>query len=429
MFTILGGDGKEYGPVSADQIRVWLSQNRANLDTRLKAAGSEEWRRLGDIPEFAAGPGASGGAGLLPTTTADGSPSAPVTASEVVPPSKLEFTGDWTEYFKIWIVNVLLTVVTLGIYAAWAKVRKRRYFYANTKVFGHTFEYLANPVKIFYGNMIVVGVFAIYALVGAISPLFQVPIMLLFAIAAPWFIVRAFAFNARNTAWRGLRFNFTGTYGESAQVFLLWPLLVVFTFGLIIPFIAKKQKAFTIDRHAFGTTAFSFTGKTAGFYRIYGISLLFFIPVLIAYIGIIANAIVSARNGAPAPGSNVAAMGMLGLLLVFGLPLAIAGSFYFRSRMFNYLWSNTSLAGNTFAASMRARDLFGIHFVNSIVTFFTLGLLHPWAAVRIVKYQLDSLEIVPGGNVDTFVAAAQPPVTALGEAASDFFDFDLGFGL
>src|ERR1043165_4348797 len=53
MFTIIGGDGKEYGPAPADQIRAWISSGRANLETKAKALGSEEWRRLGDFAEFA----------------------------------------------------------------------------------------------------------------------------------------------------------------------------------------------------------------------------------------------------------------------------------------------------------------------------------------------------------------------------------------
>lgn len=52
MFTIIGGDGKEYGPVPANQLRDWIAAGRANLDTQAKAAGSEEWRRVGDYVEF-----------------------------------------------------------------------------------------------------------------------------------------------------------------------------------------------------------------------------------------------------------------------------------------------------------------------------------------------------------------------------------------
>jgi len=57
MFTIIGGDGKEYGPVTTDQVRNWIATGRANLETKAKAVGSEEWRRLGDFAEF----GGSGG--------------------------------------------------------------------------------------------------------------------------------------------------------------------------------------------------------------------------------------------------------------------------------------------------------------------------------------------------------------------------------
>lgn len=53
MFTIIGGDGKEYGPATVEQLRGWIAAGRANLDTKAKAAGSDEWRRLGDYPEFA----------------------------------------------------------------------------------------------------------------------------------------------------------------------------------------------------------------------------------------------------------------------------------------------------------------------------------------------------------------------------------------
>jgi uncharacterized RDD family membrane protein YckC len=52
MYTIIGGDGKEYGPVTADQVRAWVAAGRANSDTRLKELGTIEWKRLGDHPAF-----------------------------------------------------------------------------------------------------------------------------------------------------------------------------------------------------------------------------------------------------------------------------------------------------------------------------------------------------------------------------------------
>ena len=52
MFIIIGGDGKEYGPVTADQMRTWIKADRANLETKAKALGSDAWKRLGDFTEF-----------------------------------------------------------------------------------------------------------------------------------------------------------------------------------------------------------------------------------------------------------------------------------------------------------------------------------------------------------------------------------------
>ena len=52
MFTIIGGDGKEYGPATAEQLRGWINAGRANLETKAKLAGETEFRRLGDFPEF-----------------------------------------------------------------------------------------------------------------------------------------------------------------------------------------------------------------------------------------------------------------------------------------------------------------------------------------------------------------------------------------
>jgi hypothetical protein len=57
----------------------------------------------------------------------------------------LRFHGSALEYFKIWIVNLCLTLLTLGIFSAWAKVRKKRYFYSHTTVDGTPFQYLGQP--------------------------------------------------------------------------------------------------------------------------------------------------------------------------------------------------------------------------------------------------------------------------------------------
>ena len=56
MFIIIGGDGKEYGPVTAEQVRAWIAAGRANLSTKAKYAGTVEWHTLGDYTEFVGDP-------------------------------------------------------------------------------------------------------------------------------------------------------------------------------------------------------------------------------------------------------------------------------------------------------------------------------------------------------------------------------------
>ncbi len=431
MFTILGADGKEYGPVAAAKITEWIGNGRANLQTRARRDGETEWKVLSDFAEF--GPASAPPPIPMPAGVAAGAPAAaPASASITGQPEPLVFTGEWTEYFKIWIVNVLLTIVTLGIYAAWAKVRKKRYFYANTRLFGHAFEYLADPVRILIGNLIVGALFFVFVLTGVVSPLLQIPFMLLFVAAIPWIIVRAYLFNARNTAWRGLRFQFTGRYWGAAKVFILWPMLVPFTLGLLLPYVMRRQKEFIITHHTYGTTPFAFDGPLGELFMIYLKTLLFFLPIVLAYASMFVLGIAAAiaqKGGTAQPPAGMM-IALFPLLIMVALPFAIAGSFYFRSRLFNYVWNSTTLAGHRFEAGMRARDLFFAQFVNSLVTGATLGLLYPWAALRMVKFQLDCVHVIPGGSMDEFVATSQPPPgSALGEAASDFFDIDLGFGV
>ena len=61
MYRIIGADGREYGPISAEQLRQWIAEGRANAQTKVLLEGTTEWKSLGDFPEFlpaapAAGP-------------------------------------------------------------------------------------------------------------------------------------------------------------------------------------------------------------------------------------------------------------------------------------------------------------------------------------------------------------------------------------
>ena len=87
-------------------------------------------------------------------------------------PEPLSFHGSGREYFRIWIVNLLLSIVTLGIYSAWAKVRRLNYFYRNTRLAGASFDYHASPIAILKGRIAAALLFGGYTVAGAVSPLF-----------------------------------------------------------------------------------------------------------------------------------------------------------------------------------------------------------------------------------------------------------------
>jgi hypothetical protein len=86
MYTIIGGDGREYGPVTAEQVRSWIAGGRANLQTRIKAAGSDAWRTVADFPELSGGP-APAAAAPEAAAPRSGAP-APASAPASQPPDR-----------------------------------------------------------------------------------------------------------------------------------------------------------------------------------------------------------------------------------------------------------------------------------------------------------------------------------------------------
>ena len=413
-------NGQQFGPVTAGEFNRKVGEGIIQPDTLVWRDGMASWQPWREV--------ASGAADFRQSTAAPfPAQTAPVAQGDQ--PIRFQFTGTWEAYFRVWIVNVLLTIVTLGIYAAWAKVRKKRWFYAHTSLAGHTFEYLADPKRILVGNIIVVIVFALYSGSGAISPLVQLPIALVVMCLVPWFIARSFLFNARNSAWRGLRFGFHGRYWGAARVYLLLPLLVPLTLGLMLPYVSKERRKWMTENHRFGTTPFGFHGMTKDMIRIYLRSVLFFLPLIGGYVFLFVSMAVAGASGKPMQTGDASAMiAVAPILILAGIPFAYAGTIFLRARLFSYYWTHTMVGPHSFQAYMRARDLLGLQLLNSLVVSLTFGLMWPWAAVRTVKFQLDHMEVIPSGNLDTFVAEAQPPVGALGEAAGDFLDFDLGFG-
>jgi uncharacterized membrane protein YjgN (DUF898 family) len=338
------------------------------------------------------------------------------------------FTGKTGEYFRIWIVNVMLTIATLGVYSAWAKVRNKRYFYGNTSVDGTAFDYHADPVAILKGRLIAVGVLAVYSVTVQFLPAAEPGFWILFLIGLPWLVVRALAFNARNSSWRNIRFDFSSNYREAIKVFIGMPILVVLTLGLAYPYFMYRQKAFVINNSEYGTTDFDFGAESGAFYSIYMKASGILIAIVLLYLFVIPAIIPAAgatEQAPPAPPS--AEMIMLVLLpLVIIMPVYMLFMTYIQTATTNLVFNSSRLQHHTMNSTLHTGRMFWIHVSNLFAIFCTLGLLIPWARVRMARYRAENLTLNAHGKLDEFVAGEQDRVRATGEEIAEVFDVDLG---
>jgi uncharacterized membrane protein YjgN (DUF898 family) len=337
--------------------------------------------------------------------------------------TSLTFTGKSGEYFKIWVVNVFLTILTIGIYSAWAKVRKKRYFYRSTFLLDSSFDYLAEPKKILKGRLIVFGTLILIIVAGYFYPflllILAIPAILLF----PWLVVKALNFKARNSSYRNIRFDFLGTYGEAVKVLILQMLITILTLGFGYPYQRYRRTKFVFDNGIFGKTPFRLKLKNSGgFYSVY-----LWQPIGVGILVGLANVAILAIGGAFLP---AAAYPMFESFISFLASLAIIA--FLRAAGTNLVWSNVVLGSYPpgvsvyFGSTLSAPKMIWIYLSNALAIVFSLGLLVPWASVRTVRYRLSNLNVSISGGLDSFVASEQEKVEAVGEEITDFFDFDLG---
>ncbi|EHP85011.1 protein of unknown function DUF898 transmembrane [Geobacter metallireducens RCH3] len=382
------------------------------------------------------------------TRTADrGTPPAAVTAAResaaVVPPLsapseprrpaqprtlRFTFTGTAKEYFGIWIVNTLLKIVTLGVYSAWAKVRKRRYFYGNTLLDGSPFDYLADPKALFRGWLIGVLAFLVYTAGTRYTPGISKILGSIFFLTVPWLVVRSRLFNNRNSSYRSLRFAFRDDYQEAYVIFAGLAFLVPFTLGLIFPYLIYRQKKFLVERSSFGRTPFTFTATGKDYYVLFlkaaGWLVLLLVVVMPAAFYVISTL---AEGGALLAGGDLhRTQMMVGALMIFTLPfLYFFIVVYVQTALANLTWNSTGIAGSSFVSRMRVRDMAWLYLSNAVAIMGSLGLMIPWASVRLARYRFETLSVEGIADMEAFRAGFQGDVSATGEEIGDIFGIDV----
>ena len=372
------------------------------------------------------------------------------------------FHGSGSEYFRIWIVNLLLTLITLGIYSAWAKVRRMQYFYENTELMGARFGYHADPKKVLKGRLL-----AILAVGGFYAAAYFFPVIepfgsVIWVALLPALLALALYFRLRNTSYRGLRFEFDGTFKQSYQalrlplamallglaavaiamqfmgesgkpgmligivlavVYLLLPIIVM-------PMFQVQWKRFAHQHSMFGTERFGFTATVKQYTKTYLSSFLIFLIVAIP-VGIIFGVLMAflfkgevRAQESFSVWSNLPEI-FMSIAIVYVMLFAIAP--YLKAKFFNLAWNNTQIGKHSFIADVPVWGLVGVAASNFVLILLTLGFYRPFAVIRTQKYLLAHLHLnTPGEPAEIFKTSNTGGANTVSEGALDLFgDMDM----
>ncbi|UXD88784.1 YjgN family protein [Thalassolituus hydrocarboniclasticus] len=330
------------------------------------------------------------------------------------------FSGKKGEYLKLWLVNMLLSILTLGIYSAWAKVRNTQYLYGHTQVEGHRLQYLATPLQILRGRIIAVILFGLYVLLSSMHPVANLVLMLLLLAAMPWLLIQGLRFSLRMTAYRNVRFSFNANYGGVLLHFILLPILGALTFGLAMPWVIQRLQKYVHESISFGGHNFSLNSSAGYYYKAVfaciGLAILYFIALAILGSGVFAA--LAAENPAAIGGMIIIMISYF----MFGYVIAAV----YQSMIRNHVMNNLSIDGVvSFNSSVVAMPYVWLMLSNALLLIFTLGLAYPVTQIRKNKFLADATLVNLQPAADHLVNTVSDQDSAFGEEAAGLFDADL----
>ncbi|MFT6458226.1 YjgN family protein [Pseudophaeobacter arcticus] len=341
-----------------------------------------------------------------------------------------EFRGTAREWFGIWIVNLLLSVLTLGIYSAWAKVRSKKYFYQNTWVAGRNFDYHATGKQILIGRLIVIGALLVYALASAFAPPLALVIIIAVLLCMPILIVRSAKFNARNSSWGNVRFNFDGETGDAYRVYMGIPILVALSLYTTFPFLERAIQRFAINGHSLGKTRFHFNSTIGPFYKAFLVAAVFGVLGFLGFgLYVIPSFIdLAGASDLDAQRKIIATMtvGYIFLLITVSL-----GGFIYMTMLRNLVYAATTLGAKQhgFRSALSVGSMLWLALTNALAVICTLGLMLPWAQVRMHRYLAQKTTLLPNGTLEEFTGEIISDTNAIGDAYSDIEGIDLDIAL
>ena len=310
---------------------------------------------------------------------------------------RLSFHGAGGSLFGIHVVNTFLTIVTLGVYYFWGKVRVRRYLFGQTEFEGDRFAFHGTGKELSLGTLKAVGIFLLpILLLGNLPGILALPwwvdiltgvlAYLLFLTFLPVAMVGARRYRLSRTSWRGIRFGFQGELKAFVKLFWTGGALSALTFGLYYPFFETRQQAFFVENSRFGTQGFDFDGNGRELFWSF-------------------------------------------LLTTLLLPFTFGLSWiWYLARKRRYFWEHTCVAEARFRFPITGGKLLGLYLVNLLLLLFTLGLAWPWVVVRNARFACRHLSLEGPLALEAITQQAGE-ASATGEGLAGILDTDLGLGV
>jgi uncharacterized membrane protein YjgN (DUF898 family) len=310
---------------------------------------------------------------------------------------RIAFRGSGGSLLGIYGINSLLTIVTLGVYSFWAKVKVRRYLFSETEFEGDRFAFHGTGMELFLGTLKAFGVFLLpIMLLQSLPDLLGLPrvvstvagflALLLFLTFLPVATVGARRYRLSRTSWRGIRFSFRGGVWDFMKLFWTGGLLSSITLGLYYPFFETRQQAYFVGNTRFGTQGLSFDGKGRDLFW----GFFFAVPLL-------------------------------------PFTLGLSGIWYLAKKR-RYYWERTHMGDASFKFPITWGKLLGLYAVNLLLLVPTFGLAWPWVVVRNARFTCEHLRLEGPLNLEAITQDALSASTT-GEGLAGLLDTDLGLGV
>jgi uncharacterized membrane protein YjgN (DUF898 family) len=342
-------------------------------------------------------------------------------------PVSFQFFGKTAEYWGIWIVNVLLTIVTLGVYSAWAKVRNERYFYGNTELDGHRFSYLATPIQVLKGRIIAVILFGSYYLVSSLFPIVGLVFMLILMGLFPFLICASMRFNMRMSSYRNIRFDFKGKYGDAFVNFILLPILSIFTLYLALPWVLKRIDNFLISNTCYGNKQFKPNLNAGKYYK--ASFAVFLLSIVIFAIVIFALSLFGLAmpdlNAETAESTQMLAVLPIVFMVLYFLIFTVISAIY-TVIIRNHIFESTTLNNvATFSSSFSVLSLAWLNLSNIVAIICSFGLALPWAKIRKAHYVVKRTNVNLSEQKNKVLDEIEGDQNAIGDEVANAFDVDI----